>query len=283
VIRAGRRYVADVEADVAVAYLDDDNDGFAEVAQIELTIAGASAWELEEVAVFLGTDTAEENRVRYLNVAIDGDDITIRGQSAQFVKPAILLDHSYAPDDDGDRGVDGDDPTNFVSEVNIYRVYTRYDTDEYAPAQLGWQTFTNATGELVTQSAAVQLLEPGRGRLSIIPATWGADDGEWKVSTLSQCRYPDLVRLYYRSGWAADVQGNMKRDFARAVTSLAVALLVDPIGVEGRAEALVTRWRETPEDQDLIREACPFGDKRGAWEAWSFVNTFFVNLEGLSA
>lgn len=275
----GTRYVEALEDHVAVIYSDEDGDEFSETATMTLTVAGASSWEPKEVAVF-PTDAATdpENRIRPLEVSFDGDDITIVGHAAQFVDPDLWEERSYAVDDTGTRAIDGDDADNFLDTIDVYRIYPRSLGEDYAPAELAFESRTNVT-EYSSVDAFLKLGDYEQGEMAVIPVTWDEDEETWTQACVSLSHAPRYVRINYLAGWATDEQGNVTPPFDRAIAALATSLLLNPVCACGDSERVVNEWQQRPDPDErvsLLRSTCPFGDKRGAWEAWTAVAGQFM-------
>lgn len=275
--QGGRRRVDEIELDAAINYSNPDGDGFDELATIAVTSTDVT--EEYEVAVFAGTDTAPENRIRNLTVTLGAAGaITITGQSVLFIDPDLWLG-GVAPD----CAIDGDDPTNFLATCNVYRIYTSDEDTTYAPVQFAWQRPTITPFEVTY--GMMQLWNPELGIVTPIPGTWDATDEEWDVAYWN-CNgdEPHLARLWYYSGWPSDIQGRMQEPFARAVAALATALLMKPICGCGMVEQMAKYWQSMPSNDTPVsfdRLNCPWGPQQGAWEAYRICNGYMA-VEGLS-
>ena len=116
--------------------------------------------------------------------------------------------------------------------------------------------------------------------MSLIPATWDATAGAWVYDT-SRCYTvaPNLVQMYYQAGVDTDAQGKMQPMLARAVASLATALMTKPVISQGPPENLLQYWQSTTPTGTFGLMGCPWGTRNGAWEAYSMVRDLFS--EGL--
>ena len=124
-------------------------------------------------------------------------------------------------------------------------------------------------------------------RLSIVsyrPATWDQAALDFAEAAWTVDRQPDLVRLYYYSGWQdknlAYPTIQMDRAWERAVAYYAASLLDRPVCECNNVHAWVESWRRDlaiAGEEGLRISAkdldCPFGTKRGAVFAWKRVNT----------
>lgn len=280
-IEGGRRFVSLIEAgvDISAARFDRDGDDFAEIMSFSLTHADAASWNVDEIAVYPPgtTDTAIEESIRNLEVWISGTTITIEGQTAWFVDPTLW--------DSTDEFINGNDTSVFLATVDVYRVYSRSDTTAYAPVVFGWQDSCLDPLEFGEQYGLLQPWLPEKGITSLVPTVWDATDSEWNILQSWTTRIPQLMRLYYLSGWRTDKFGRMSSPFARTVAAFATALLLGPVTGGGESiNKIFSYWQEIPEKSSMtFRIAqCPFGQQRGAWEAWKTVSNFYASPEGIS-
>lgn len=275
-IEGGRRNVETIELDVAVNYDDLDGDTFDETAEISVTYAGTGTLTTSEVAVFFGTDTADDRRIRYLEVTLGaGGAITIVGQSTQFLRPELWQNKDP---------VDADDVVaNYVDTVNVYRIYNSVDGDANAPATFFWQSAP--CGCLRYPYGVLQYRNPGAGIVTPIPATWDASASVWTTARFAVTDEPDLTHFWYRSGWPLDSRGRVQAPFAYAIAALASALLSRPICGCGGANKQVSRWQQYPRAEVPIgfrQLECPWGNRLGAWEAYALLTRHFGDGGGLS-
>lgn len=120
VITPGKRTSTYIATPITV-FVDMDGDGFFETIQITFN---TTVTDPEELYVYYpGKDGREEWEIRPLtNISIAAGVATIT-----FPKYLIALEDLLevpADPDDPHIGIDGDDDNNFLSEVDVYRVYT---------------------------------------------------------------------------------------------------------------------------------------------------------------
>ena len=275
-IEGGRRNVETIELAVAVNFSDPDGDGFDEVATITPTYSGTGTLAASEVAVFFGTDTADENRVRYLDVTLGvGGAITITGPSAQFFHPELWQNKDLINADDV--------VVSYVDVVNVYRIYNSGDGDANAPATFFWQSAP--CGCLRYDYGVLQYRNPEAGIVTPIPATWDASASAWTTARFAVTDEPDLTHFWYRSGWPIDSRGRIQAPFARAIAALASALLSRPICGCGNANKQVGRWQQYPSAEIPVSYRhldCPWGNRLGAWEAYALLTRHFGEVGALS-
>ncbi len=269
----GRRYVSEIELDAPILYSTPDGDAFNEWATISIT-TDTTGMSVDEIGVFTGEDTSPAKRIRSLKVTISSaTSITIEGDSVLFIDPQLWLAGEV---------IDGDVPGNFLTTVNIHRVYTRDDTDDYASLTLDW--IRHAYEANYTTYGFLRSFSDDRGVIIPVPASWNAATGVWTPALVNALYEPHRAHMWYKSGWMTDEQGLMEAPFARAVAALATTLLADPVCGCGAAEKQVDYWQSLPTSRETTfkQMECPFGPKRGAWEAYKTIVNDFVTLESAS-
>jgi len=263
------------DVDLAVSYEDLDGDGWAEHIQFSITVADASGYLPSEIAVFpADSDTDEEYRIRHVTVKIVGNTITITGGVCVFINPDLW--ELNVP-------INGDLMTSYLDAVDVYRVYTE-SNDLYPPAEFGWEDVTQGTA-YATSQGVLQPVKPKEGLVNLVPAEWDATTGAWSpqaCGVIMGSRPPDVVRYYYLAGWATSRQGRMCAPFDRAVAALATARLPMPISGGGESiDKIFQYWQEMPSADrrpSYLESACPFGQQRGALEAWRIA----ISMEDLA-
>lgn len=282
-VEGGRRATESIEAGAAVTLSNPDGDDYDELATVEVTYTGSATLREKDIGVFFaGVDAStDRSRLRNLNVAIAGNVITITGYSAQFTDPALW---------ENDDSIDGDLAASYVATVDVYRVYTEYQNTSNAPVMFVWQTTpTSGLGAAVSMGYDYGVLQPWDtkpGVVTPIPATWNVTAAEWRTGSFSG-NEPHMAYLWYLAGWVTDTQGRMTAPFARAVAALATSLLHEPICGCGRAEKMSSWWQGYPnprEDVTSYRQLdCPWGSKRGAWEAYAALSQLYTGAGAISA
>ena len=269
----GRRHVANIELDATIEYSTPDGDAWDEWATISIT-TDTTGFTEDEIAVFAGTDTSPEQRIRNLKVTItSATTMTIEGDSVLFIDPQLWL---------AGKVIDGDVPGNFLTTANVYRVYTRYDTDTYAAVVFDW--IRPAYADDYNTYGFLRSFSDSRGVLIPVPASWNTTTELWIPFGINALHEPHRLHLWYKAGWEANGQGQMKEPLARAVAALATTLLSDPVCGCGSAERLIDYWQSLPNSREVTFDMmeCPFGPKRGAWEAYTTLIRDFVVLEATS-
>lgn len=198
---------------------------------------------------------------------------------------------SYNLSSDGLRAADGDDDLNFLTTVEVWRVYN----DPQQQATLMWEPgggncgcSGGATcGQCAYSTQTGCLMLRGDPRLSLVvyqAATWNLTDLAFETATWPVSRQPDIVRLWYYAGWRNKGSrcpvNEMDGLWARTVAYLAASKLPRPpcpclksqwehwavdLAFSGGATELGT-FRMSQRDLDN-----PIGTKRGAVNAWKQV------------
>lgn len=294
-ITGGIRSKEVVEAGVAVAYTDEDGDGYDETA----TITAAVTFSNEcEIRIYFPTDSggvvdnAGDDRweIRPIEVLIAGGTATIKVRRELLVSPDEWEKVSYPDADPVARALDGSDNGNFIATVDVYRVYN----DPQQQVTLLWEPFASNCASCTDGSCPACaynaqtgcLLIRGNPRNSMIvyhPADWDSDNLQFTSQGLSMNRQPDLVRVWYYAGLRDKgldcPTREMSQDWAFTVAVYAASLLERSICNCENAKAFIERWqmdlaKETPEfRQKMSRRDLdnPFGTRAGAVYAWNRV------------
>jgi hypothetical protein len=125
----GKRGTTVIQASAAVVFTDDDGDTVAETATV--TVPAGTITDPGEVEVFFtpADSLAAAADIRWqidpVAVSISGGNIVITGHRSLFTHPALWRTPSNAPNYNAASKVDGDtgDPADFVTEVDVYRVF----------------------------------------------------------------------------------------------------------------------------------------------------------------
>ena len=263
-IAGGRRAVASIAAGVTVTYPAAPHLGSG-IASVSVAYVGTAT--ANEIAVFPSTDTSPNKQIRHLEVTIASGVLMIRGRSAQFLLPTLWEDEAL---------IDGDDSTQYLTTVNIYRVYNSAVDNAEAPVEFGWQVAGDI--DLLKGYGTLQVWDARVGIVSPIPAVWNATTLEWDAKVFCPGDEPHTMQLYYRAGWPLDPQGRMSEPVARAVAALATALLSNPVCGCSQAEKMSVWWQSYPskdEPTSYRQIECPWGARRGAYEAYRVLSTFW--------
>lgn len=275
-----------LEAGSGITYSDVDDDNYDETATVTVAVpAGTSPCEIH---VFYpdksGSDFWE---IRPISVSVVGAVATITFKREMAVIEAHLEQMIFSADEDDFQAVDGTDDDKFLEEVDVYRVWNnpqQQATMLWEPYATGCSYCTDDVCEhcaYSSQTGCLMLRSDRRNSMiSFRPATWNSDDSVFEFSGLSLNRQPDLVRLYYYSGWRDMTLDcpNIQMDpfFERVVAYLAAAKLERPICECNNVRAFVEHWQmdlaHQPAEGSFKLSSenlqCPWGTSRGAIYAW---------------
>lgn len=262
----------------AVVYSDEDADGYPETA----TVTVNTDIDPGEIAVYFSGNSADDQwQIRPIrNIAVAGDNMTITLWRHQLVEPALWDALEPGP-------VDGDDDTNFVDTVDVYRRWN----DPSQQVQLVWSpragNCADGCCENGYQWGCLNARDNKLGLVYYQPGTWNAETESFDAAKLSICRNPDKLRLWYYSGYRDERRRypNLQMDpsMERAVTFYSLTLLDRPICGCNNLEKVVGKWTEdlglqmtTAESSsryDLSQRLIdnPLGTTRGAIFAWEIV------------
>jgi hypothetical protein len=266
-----------ISAAAAVVWSDPDGDSYDEIATIT---APTTVTDVNEIRVyFAGYSQVDEWEIRPLKkVTIAGGNVTIQIERHLLVDPDLweALDA---------RAVDGDVDGNFVTLVEVYRVYN----DPSQQAQLQWERYpgqcacgsaTCAMCAWAAQWACLQARDPRLGLVTYQPATWNETTEEFDAASLAVNRAPERVRLYYRAGFASNLVARpyveMDPRLEKMITILSLTHLDREICGCDNVQAYIERWREDkalngPERSYKMSAKqldCPWGTMEGAW--WTY-------------
>lgn len=273
----------------AVAYSNEDGDDYDEVATVTVTVdAARDPCELHVYVPvsnpMVQTGGEEQWEIRPISVSITSTTATIRFRREQAVLPQLQLDLVPPTDDSHLRGVDGSVDANFLTTVDVYRVYN----DPQRQVQFLWEPFGCTTcGGTGCESCAYStqegcLIARGALRQSMLvyrPATWNSTTLEFDAAGWATGRQPDALRLWYYAGQRNKSFGCptqvMSGDWERIVAYYAASLLDRAVCECNNVHAWVDHWRRDlriPGEEGLqISQADlenPFGTRRGAVQAW---------------
>lgn len=279
IVEAGQRGSSLIDADAAITYSDVDGDGYDETATITVS---TTVTDVNEVRIFYpGESGVEEWEIRPITVSIVNGNATITCKRQQLVKPELMDGFSV-------EGVDGDVDANFLTTVDVYRIYN----DPSLQIRYEWEGWDGGCSTCVAcrinyQTGCVTIRDARLGIVHGRPANWNADDSQFDTAELNLCAWPERVKLWYRAG-ARDERltrsmVEMKAEWERIIAYYAVTLLDRPWCSCDAAANYSKYWRT-----DLARNDSgpsgstnfavgsqvldnPLGTTRGAVQAWNAI------------
>ena len=275
IISGGQKASSLIQAGVAANRSDDDGSGYKELVTVQVT---TDVDDCEIHVYYPGEDGADEWEIKPINVSSTGGVATITFYSWQIVDPDELEGYNA-------QAVDADDDNNYVTTVDVYRVYN----DPSTQVLFLWdQTGLNCdcSGTVVcpscllgAQNGCIVVRDPRLGRFAYQPATWDADTETFTTGTYVQSRDPDRIRLYYQAGWQGErpTCPTRKMDdwWEQTVAYYAASLLDRNVCECSNIQEFIWHWREDlitnlPEKSFQLtfeRMNNPFGTTRGAMYA----------------
>lgn len=253
---------------VAVVLSDPDGDSVDEL--FTLTVP-TSVTDTDEIAVYfkgsdrLGESVSEMWRLRPVKVSISGGTATITGHSSLLVKP--LLTTVTNPEI-----LNVTDATNYITEVEVYRLYVSNDTTASEQGVAIWDENGCEVGDCENQQYPI-CIYPRNAEYATVAVNFALDG-------ICVDREPDRLSVNYIAGQPL-VNGQMEPQLAKMIAYLATALL--PVGscACDRSNRILAYWREVaPAAGEGLQqvgnmrgdfEMNPFGPQRGAIWAWNRV------------
>lgn len=282
-----------IEAGAAITYTDVDGDGYKETATVTVNTV---AQDINEIAIFYpgkDGDDAWEIQIPEVSIAVPVATIVFRREQA------VIPEKLEAYNIEGAEAI-GTVDADFLETVDVYRRYN----DPQAQASFLWEPL--ATGlcgtcggsgctvcAYATQTGCLVLRgEPRQSIVGYWPAVWNETTLDFDRVPWAVHRLPDIIRLYYYSGWRdknAKYVSRLASEWERIVAYMTAARLPRP-----PCDCSADTWRYWREDFNLASGDengpqyfqpltsrgkfpnpldNPFGSKRGEMQAWNKVCT----------
>lgn len=266
----GKRATTLIAQDVSVTYSDSDSDTVNDLATLA-TVSGVQNIPADEIQVFFRQEDGAPNdaheywQIEPLIVTKTGDNAVIKGPRWLFVKPSVWA-KEYVGGTFNKFNGDTSNAGDFVTQVDVSRVY--------ADATNAVQLLLNA-GQVGSANAVVnataEISDAFMGHFTLHTA-----DGQTAPTGA-----PTKVRVSYRAGYPLDIQGQMDKQFAQAITRYANSQMsqMPPL-----AERAIGVWNDdTRVKKDVAaRDAWtppPFGITEGGLFAWSVISARRIRLK----
>lgn len=276
----------------SLTYSDEDSDGLAETATVQMSTTLTDANEIN--VYFSSKSGAQDWEIREArSKSISGGVWTGVYDSWLFIDPDT---RGAFPTGNGFTAINISTTANYVSTVDVYREYT--DTTA-ASAQLIWErqpgTYCTTCGgigceacSLLTQDGCVHIRDVRRGLLVPQAAEYDATNGYWVGTALTECREPDQVKIWYYAGDQADeyLSGyshlRLSNFWAQTIAYLATARLerqpCDCSNITAVYAHLRADMAESVGDVNRFMPADkllnPLGTKRGEVIVWDRISKF---------
>jgi hypothetical protein len=287
-VTGGIRATTLLDADAAIVYTDEDGDDYKETATVTVAVpAGTDPCQVR--VYFPGEGALDEWEIRPASVSVAGAVATITFRRELALLPELA--EAYPRDDGTPAAADGETDANFLTTVDVYRVYN----DPSQQVSFLWEpvgecgcgtpdcsicSYSAQTGCLHLRSA------PRLSRIAFSPGDWDADTEAFTSAGWAVGRQPDQARLWYLAGYQdptlACPRRTLSRDLARSIAIYAASILDRPVCDCASAKAAVDRWRKdlafvggadelseyNVREDDLNN---PLGSRAGAVYAWKRV------------
>lgn len=262
-IEFGTRATTLVQANAPVAYSDPHVEGIDTLATV--TVAAGALTSTDEIQIFFrvadGAKGAADERyqIEPTTVTLTGGNFVITAPRWLFVRPFTIWDVPFELTDPNRKEINAADTQNvadFVTEVDVYRVYTDTTT------QVEVMNHNNDT-VLATFSGVIDSAELG---IYVLHHTC--------CNFIASCRYPVRLRVNYRAGEALSY-GAMDTELEEAIIRLANTLT--PEKYCRLCDRVLDRWTQdnayptTTANQVVLtpgQQAVPWGALQGALYAW---------------
>jgi len=270
VITGGKRAKALVEAAVAVQRQDLDNDGYAETVQI---VVDTDITDVDEIHVYFpGESGSDFWEIRPLtSVTFSGGQATIT-----FPISMIPLPELWERKNDNDTyTINGDESDNFITTVDVYRVYND-------PSEQLTFTYDAACGCVTDESGYLSVKDGERGILEYNRANWDTDTEAF--TTAYFCGHPLRLTMSSRAGlldpFVDHPYQQMSIDWERAIVFYAITLLTLPTNAcepfntihKNETEDLALNTRERSYSIPYADMNNPLGTTRAALRLWSKIS-----------
>lgn len=240
-------------AGLTLDYSDEDGDGFEETATVTATTTLTDECEIH--VYFTGMSAAPEWEIRPARTkSISGGIFTATFWSWQFIDPDLW--NAFPLDGETDT-INISTDANFVTSVDVYRVYNDYTSAhvtiqwENTPTSLYPSCICNICGgtgciacAFTTQDGCVHVRDTEVSMVAVVPADYDSTDGRWEKATMSVCRDPDQILVNYYAGEQSNrylsgfTCNPMPLELERAIAWLATARLERPYCACGASTAL---------------------------------------------
>lgn len=258
----GKRTATLIDDNVTVTYTDEDSDGVDDTATITVTTA---ITDVTEIQVFFrvadGAPGVADRRyeIEPLTVTVSGGTATIVGQRALFVKPSIWKVPYNAPNWNSASKNYGSTnaPQNFVTEVDVYRVYPD------ATQAVAYGVAKGCTCGYDTEYGSAIILNSRLGSLELCPPS------------PCRCGYFAYVDIHYMAGIPLTVENTPDPTLELAFIRLTNAMIprTPPNLTDQSIFVWVNDASPYPEGEGLSSWGNnPFGARVGHIDAWRMMD-----------
>lgn len=225
-----------VQAAAAVVYTDQDGDGYAELATVQVNTTVVSPDEICLYYPVTGPVDGPHSpswEIRPIRVSVN---TTLQTATITFDRHQAVQATLIEALDAG--GVDGMVDANFLATVDVYRHWndpSKMAIVEWSPAVYNSASCVGCGGagcigcQIGAQTACITQINNHNGIVGIHSADWDAVNLQWTQTFPAWWRRPDRVRLWYRAGFQNKGLTRPTHDLApeleRVVALLGLSLL----------------------------------------------------------
>jgi len=264
-IAPGRR-ASDFVDTVIIDYVDEDGDGWEEIAKITVDLGSADIDTSEYKIYFTGNNGNPLYEIRPARVKyMTGTILTMKFDSWKFIE--LSLKHAHPTNDTNSINIDISNLENLATVIDIYR---EYNDETAVSATFVYEDGTESDASLILKNARTDYVEVDPEGCSI-----------------ACCGYPRFVKLWYYSGNKCSDMDNFYGDwldpvFARAIAMLATARLERPIAGNVMVTAYTQKMQVDMTSSegrmfrysDPILYQNPFGTRYGEFGAYKLLMNF---------
>jgi hypothetical protein len=265
-----------IEAAVAVVYSDEDGDGFNDTA----TITVATTVSADEIRVYFQTSDGASSagdddwEIEPLTVTSDGATATITGGMYLFADPEVVWEHPLEdPNYLVKQPFNSTDAANFVTAVDIYRVYgnttgaVKLLTDPILDCSV-------ANSGDVSENAVGRIIDARLGQFQVRLGN---------CTDLTNCTYyPQQIWISYKAGYPLR-NGLMDRTLERNITRIANTKIPYKPDTDCK-ERTITMWQNDCEEIGSVGTMTtppPWGGMtRGEWDGWNMIKRLRLSRGG---
>jgi hypothetical protein len=286
-VSPGRRaveYVATARtSDGTLQYIDENGDGYAEVAKIEITELGiADPCQLK--LYYSGNNGGQEWEIRPVP-SRQYDPVTghlvMKLETWLMIRLELLCAY---PTDERMQAIDVSDVANLLDEIEIYREYTDdtlasalFISSDYSACSICGGVGCSSCARL-TQGGCITAKDDNLSIVEPVQATYDSENGRWVEQTWTAGVIPNQVKFWYYAGDRDSrfVNGSncdpLSDWWAQTIAWMATARLDRPVCTCDTVEATVDRLRANLIENrrgDVMYystrdiETCPFGTRLG--------------------
>ena len=291
-IEGGRKAKTLIQAGSAVVYSDPDGDGYNDTATVTVV---TTITEPSEIAVYYPSKSgADIWEIRPITVSFGAGVATITFKKYQSPLEVLIEELADSPGD-GYRAIDGDVDANFLTTVDVYRVYNDpsqqlvFLTEDYC-ISCGGTGCTACNG--YSETGCMYVRDIRNGIVAVSRSNWDAATESFTQAEFTYCHMPDKVHIWYRAGLqdkTLDVPLiQMDPSWERLIVYYAITLLDTEIEGCENLKRTVSYMR-----QDLARPMtngafamtardldCPLGTSRAGLQLWKKITSPGTRLGG---